>query len=100
MGIHVVIGVLYGKGQFNDSVHVDCGMKIRQTMTNSLASIHQYSTNRALFVPEQPLFSKVLMFQVSVIFIQQSLSKREIEDLLRKGAYGAIMEEENDDSSK
>ncbi|KAL9976050.1 hypothetical protein ACROYT_G013284 [Oculina patagonica] len=30
----------------------------------------------------------------------QSLSKREIEDLLRKGAYGAIMEEENDDSSK
>ena len=51
MGIHVVIGVLYGKGQFNDSVHVDCGMKIRQTMTNSLASIHQYSTNRAVFVP-------------------------------------------------
>ena len=40
------------------------------------------------------------MFQVSVIFTQQSLSKREIEDLLRKGAYGAIMEEENDDSSK
>lgn len=31
---------------------------------------------------------------------QQSMSKREIEDLLRKGAYGAIMEEENDDSSK
>lgn len=57
-------------------------------MTNSLASIHQCSTNRALF------------FEVSVIFIQQSLSKREIEDLLRKGAYGAIMEEENDDSSK
>lgn len=57
-------------------------------MTNSLAFIHQYSTNR------------VLIFQVSIIFIQQSLSKREIEDLLRKGAYGAIMEEENDDSSK
>ncbi|KAJ7356040.1 choline dehydrogenase 7 [Desmophyllum pertusum] len=30
----------------------------------------------------------------------QSMSKGEIEDLLRKGAYGAIMEEENDDSSK
>ena len=46
------------------------------------------------------MFSRVLIFQVSIIFIQQSLSKREIEDLLRKGAYGAIMEEENDDSSK
>lgn len=51
MGIHVFIGVLYGKGQFKDSVHVDCCMKICQTVTNSLASIHQYSTNRALFVP-------------------------------------------------
>lgn len=78
----------YGKGQFKDTAHVDCCMKIWQTMTNSLAFIHQYSTNR------------VLIFQVSIIFIQQSLSKREIEDLLRKGAYGAIMEEENDDSSK
>ncbi|XP_032220278.1 chromodomain-helicase-DNA-binding protein 8 isoform X2 [Nematostella vectensis] len=28
------------------------------------------------------------------------MSKREIEDLLKRGAYGAIMEEDNDDASK
>ncbi|EDV21179.1 uncharacterized protein TRIADDRAFT_30634 [Trichoplax adhaerens] len=31
---------------------------------------------------------------------QQGLSKRDVEDLLRKGAYGALMEEDNEDSSK
>lgn len=30
----------------------------------------------------------------------QAMSKKEIEDLLRKGAYGAVMEEENDEGSK
>lgn len=32
--------------------------------------------------------------------LQQAMSKKVIEDLLRKGAYGAIMEEENDEGSK
>ena len=37
-------------------------------------------------VPFSPLFQPV----------QQQLSKKEIEDLLRKGAYGAIMDEEDE----
>ena len=32
-------------------------------------------------------------------FIQQTMSKKEIEDLLKKGAYGAVMEDD-DASSK
>lgn len=32
------------------------------------------------------------------IFQVQQLSKKEIEDLLRKGAYGALMEEEDEGS--
>lgn len=49
---------------------------------------------------EKSIWLATWTYQTYFVFPQQSMSKKEIEDLLRKGAYGAIMEEENDDSSK
>lgn len=33
-----------------------------------------------------------------MMILQQQLSRKEVEELLKKGAYGAIMEENNEDS--
>ena len=32
--------------------------------------------------------------------LQQGMNKREIEDLLRRGAYGAVMDDDNDAGAK
>ena len=46
----------------------------------------------SFYEPKEILFPKLLSPQI------QQLSKKEIEDLLRRGAYGAIMEEEDEGS--
>lgn len=42
--------------------------------------------------------SKKPQTPLSCMFQVQQLSKKEIEDLLRKGAYGALMDEEDEGS--
>lgn len=45
-----------------------------------------------LWVPDPHTFYFFISFQTA----QQQLSKKEIEDLLKRGAYGAIMDEEDE----